>query len=220
MLSAATQLVFAQSPSGNVAGLSLGTIIVDLEDGSGNIVTADSSTVAVTLNTGVFSTGSNTFSTPAVNGVAMFPNPAINTTGVYTLTASDDVLASAPFIRFFSVTPAAVSQRTSLITVNPATLDVNSSATITLQTRDVFGNNLTTGGLGIAFSLATPGTSGGTIGVVEDNHNGTYPHHVQSLSQRAVPAGDRCENWGERCYVDTADYHGQSLCLGGVDQSY
>ena len=45
--------------------------------------------VTLTLNGGTFSTGGNTATASAVNGIATFSNLVINAVGFYTLTASD-----------------------------------------------------------------------------------------------------------------------------------
>ncbi len=61
----------------------------------GNPVTTDSSTITLTLSGGLFSTGINTATATAVNGVATFPGLTINTPGNYTLTASDGIFTTA-----------------------------------------------------------------------------------------------------------------------------
>jgi hypothetical protein len=49
------------------------------------------------------------------------------------------------------------------------------TVTLTLQGKDAFGNNLTTGGATVVFTRSTgPGVSTGTIGTTTDNGNGTY----------------------------------------------
>ncbi|HTH64466.1 MAG TPA: invasin domain 3-containing protein [Gemmatimonadales bacterium] len=75
----------------------------------------------------------------------------------------------------FSVTATAgaVSAAQSVVTVSSATIGSGGVATLTLQAKDAFGNNLTTGGATVLFS-ASGGTSTGTIGSVVDHANGTY----------------------------------------------
>ena len=68
---------------------------VAVQSSWGNIVTTDSSTVTLTLNGGTFSTGGNTATATAVNGIATFGNLVINAMGTYTITASDGTDTSA-----------------------------------------------------------------------------------------------------------------------------
>jgi YVTN family beta-propeller protein len=72
-----------------------------------------------------------------------------------------------------SATAGAVSAAKSLVTVSSATIASGGVATLTLQAKDAFNNNLTAGGATVVFS-ASGGTSTGTIGSVVDHANGTY----------------------------------------------
>ena len=72
-----------------------------------------------------------------------------------------------------TVTPGAVSLSQSTISVSPATIAAGGTTTVTLTARDAYGNQETSGGLTILFSLGT-GSHGGTYGVVTDNGDGTY----------------------------------------------
>ncbi len=67
----------------------------------------------------------------------------------------------------------AVSSATSLVTATAASVLSGAIATLTLRARDAFGNDLTTGGLNVVFSV-TGGTSTGTIGPTVDHGDGTY----------------------------------------------
>ena len=90
---AASQLVLQQSPTTGTAGLALGAVQLVVEDAFGNVVTSDSSsvTIAVASGPGGF-TGGSTISVASVNGVATFSNLVLNTSGTYTLKASDGAL--------------------------------------------------------------------------------------------------------------------------------
>jgi uncharacterized repeat protein (TIGR03803 family) len=66
----------------------------------GNPVPTDTSTVTLTLHGGVFSTGSNTATVAAVNGVATFAGLVINTPGTYTITAADGSYAPVTSANF------------------------------------------------------------------------------------------------------------------------
>ncbi len=86
-------------------------------------------------------------------------------------------LATSPAIQgdtFFATgTPGPVTAAKSVVTVSSATIGSGAVATLTLQAKDAFGNNLTSGGATVAFS-ASGGTSTGTIGATVDHANGTY----------------------------------------------
>jgi adhesin/invasin len=62
----------------------------------------------------------------------------------------------------------------SMLSVSVSTVPSGSSITVTLQTRDSNGNNLTTGGLAVAFSLANSSGGQGTFRWVIDHGNGIY----------------------------------------------
>ena len=88
----AAQLAFTQIPACGNAGYSLSPgAIVAVQDRYGNTVTTDSSTVTLTLSSGTFDSGATTTAT-AVNGIATFNSLIIDSTGNYTLTASDGTL--------------------------------------------------------------------------------------------------------------------------------
>lgn len=72
-----------------------------------------------------------------------------------------------------NVVPGPAAVATSTISVSAANFLAGGSINVTLQARDALGNNLTTGGLNVAFALAT-GSAGGTLGPVTDNQDGTY----------------------------------------------
>jgi hypothetical protein len=57
--------------------------------------------------------------------------------------------------------------------LTPASFSAGGAIAVTLRARDALGNNESTGGLKVKFALAA-GSSGGTLGAVIDNHNGTY----------------------------------------------
>src|SRR2546428_535244 len=67
----------------------------------------------------------------------------------------------------------AVSTAASLVTASVTSILSGAITTLTLRTKDVFGNSLTTGGLTVAFT-ATGGTSTGAIGATTDHGDGTY----------------------------------------------
>ncbi len=72
-----------------------------------------------------------------------------------------------------TATAGAISTAQSVVTVSSATVASGTGATLTLQAKDQFGNNLATGGATVVFT-SSGGTSTGTIGSTTDNGNGTY----------------------------------------------
>ena len=72
-----------------------------------------------------------------------------------------------------TVGPGAVSLSKSTITVSASQVTSGGTATVTLTARDANGNQESTGGLNVIFSLGS-GTATGTFGTVTDNKNGTY----------------------------------------------
>src|SRR5256886_5676243 len=76
----------------------------------------------------------------------------------------------------------AVSSATSLVTATAASVLSGAIATLTLRARDAFGNDLTTGGLNVVFSV-TGGTSTGTIGPTVDH--GRSEEHTSELQSQS-----------------------------------
>ena len=70
-------------------------------------------------------------------------------------------------------TAGAIAPALSIVTVSAGTVASGTAVTLRLQTKDAFGNNLTTGGATVAFS-DSGGTSTGVIGSTTDNGDGTY----------------------------------------------
>lgn len=112
-----------------------------------------------------------------------------NSNGTYTATytassttAGSDVISgtingqSVTSTATITVNAGAASLANSVVTVSPTSIiagDSASPAQVTLQAVDANGNDLTTGGLTVAFALGT-GTATGTFSSVTDNMNGTY----------------------------------------------
>jgi hypothetical protein len=92
----AARLAFVQQPTGTTSGTNISpAVTVAVEDSAGSTLPGDSSTVTLTLSGGTFTSGGNTVTAQAVNGVATFSTLAVTTNGVYTLTASDGSLTPA-----------------------------------------------------------------------------------------------------------------------------
>ncbi len=94
--------------------------------------------------------------------------------GTNTITAAIGGQAVTSALPTVTVTPGTVSAAASLITVAPASIQAGTSATVTLQTRDAAGNNETTGGQSVLFTLSTGAGASGTFGPVSYAGNGVY----------------------------------------------
>ena len=73
-----------------------------------------------------------------------------------------------------TVRPGVVSEKDSVLTVVSNTVAAGTTTTITLQAKDSYGNEETSGGLLVSFALGSTGTSSGTISTITDDHDGTY----------------------------------------------
>ena len=174
---AAAKLAFAVQPSAAVAGVANAPALqVAVQDAQGNTVTSATTNVTVAITSGTGTAGAvlgGTLTRAAASGIATFNDLTVDKAGTgYTLTASasgaTDAVSSA-----FAITPAAVSLAVSAVTVSSPTVAGGGTATLTLQAKDAFGNNLTSGGLTVLFSFSG-GTSTGTIGSTNDHGDGTY----------------------------------------------
>jgi hypothetical protein len=93
--SAPQRLAFIQNPSNSAADDKIApAVTVAVEDSSGNILTSASDTVSVAIASGT-GTLSGTISASAIDGIATFSNLSIDTSGSYTLTATDSSAAAA-----------------------------------------------------------------------------------------------------------------------------
>jgi hypothetical protein len=104
----ATKLAFTQQPSDGETGVAITpAVTVAVLDQFGHTFTNDNlSMVTLTLSVGSFAGGGNTVSTTVSGGVATFSNLVINTSGTYSLTATDGSLATATSNSFAILTPA------------------------------------------------------------------------------------------------------------------
>ena len=96
--------------------------------------------------------------------------------GPVTLNATDETLSTtSPGGTGVSLTvsPAPIDYSSTTVTVSNNIIKPNSTATVTLQAKDIYDNNIKTGGAAVVFSLSG-GTSTGTFGAVTDNNNGSY----------------------------------------------
>ncbi|MBI3189817.1 MAG: hypothetical protein HYZ33_04145, partial [Ignavibacteriales bacterium] len=135
-----------------------------------NITVANFSGTVDISSTGTLSSGNGT-TVAFVAGVLSSHSVTLSNTGNFAITATKTGGSETGTSNSFTVNAGASSTITSQITASPTSITANgtSTSTITVQMKDVFGNNLTTGGETIAFS-----TTSGTFGAVTDNNNGTY----------------------------------------------
>jgi sRNA-binding regulator protein Hfq len=99
---AATKLGYTTAPAASTpAGVTMASIVVQIQDAAGNSISSNGVPITVALNAGGFTSGTTTILT-APNGSATFSDLVINTAGNYTLTASSagnifTATAPAPF---------------------------------------------------------------------------------------------------------------------------
>ena len=140
---AASQLwLYAPSSSGK-AGTALTAITVIVMDKYTNYVTSDTSTVTIAVASGPagFTAGS-TLTATAVNGVATFSNLILNTSGTYTLKATDGSLTSATSVSI-AINAAAASKLA--FTQVPSTGTAGSVlSALTVAIEDSYGNIVNT----------------------------------------------------------------------------
>ena len=168
-----TGLAFGVQPSDTPAGATISPpVTVRAVDASGN--TAPLFTGAITIAIGANPGGgtlAGTTTRTAVLGVATFDDLSIERAGAgYTLVASASGLSSATSAPF-DIAPGPASGATSTITADPTAIPADgvSTSTITVQLKDAFGNDLTSGGDAVTLS-----TTAGSLGPVTDSGDGTY----------------------------------------------
>lgn len=176
---ATSMTVSTQPPTTATNGAALsGPAAVTLDDGSGTPPAGVTVTAAIASSPGSQLAGlptltGTTTATTNASGIASFSNLRITgKTGAYTLKFS---ATGYPDATTNTVTLGASSTAvgtTSVITTGVSTLTLQSplpTTTVTVQARDSGGNNLTTGGAGVALTATR-----GSVGAVTDNGNGTY----------------------------------------------
>jgi hypothetical protein len=147
--------------------------IVESFDGSG-------STVQIT-STGNLTAGFGTTATFA-NGILNSHSVTINNTGNFNITARKTGFPEEGTSNTFTVSAAAADPSTSLITTARPFLESNGTdnTIVTVQLRDQFLNNLSSGG-----DAVTLATTAGSLSSVSDNGNGTY---TATLTASGTPA--------------------------------
>jgi hypothetical protein len=170
-----TEFVIERVPSGNISSKSAGqsfNIRITGVDGSATIVTSFNGTVVIssscTMGSGQGTTAS--FS----SGVLTSHTVSIESVGNCTITATNSSGSEFGTSNSFTVSAGAASETASTITASTTVIlnDGVSTSTITVDLKDGFGNNITTGGDAVTLSI-TP-TALGSLGSVTDNLDGTY----------------------------------------------
>ena len=116
---------------------------------------------------------------PAGSTWEVIGNAAYGKTGTYTPTVTvNDAIGNTiqTSNTSINVTPGAVSLATSLVSLSSASVASGNGVTVTLQTKDANGNNLTTGGLAVVFVL---GAAGGGQGSVQCGHPDNHQTALQ-----------------------------------------
>ncbi len=162
-------------PSGNISAKTAGqsfNIIITAIDGTATTVTTFNGTVVISSSC-TMGTGQGT-SANFVDGVLASTTVSITSVGNCTITATNSSGPEFGTSNSFTVSAGAASGTTSTITASPTVIlnDGISTSTITVDLKDVYGNDITTGGDAVVLSI-TP-TALGSLGGVTDNTDGTY----------------------------------------------
>jgi hypothetical protein len=157
-----------------IFGTASTTISGTLNVNAGSQPVPSGETVQVTLN-GVTQNptleSNDTFSTAFnTSTLAVSANP-------YTIGfsySSDGNFNSATGNSSITVVSGTVDPANSLMATTLSSIQLGGVTAITLQARDAFGNDLTTGGLKVVLALENKTGAKGTFSAVKDNKNGTY----------------------------------------------
>jgi hypothetical protein len=139
-----SQVVIQQTPASGTAGSALSpAVVVAVEDQFGDVVATDSSTVTLSIATGPGAfTATSTVSVSAVNGIATFDNLVLNTSGNYTVTATDGSLSAATS-GTITINPAAAAKLSFLQSPLAGITGVTLTPAVQVAVEDQFGNVVT-----------------------------------------------------------------------------
>ncbi|NDF15567.1 hypothetical protein EB061_09645 [bacterium] len=182
--SGATQLVLSSVPATTLAGNSF-SVTVTAKDSGGNTATDFSGTVSITSNDGQATLPA---SSTLVNGVGTF-SVILKTSGPRTLTASSGALTTTAGP--ISVGAGVYSAANSVVTASPASVNSGSNVTVTLTTKDAYGNLNPTGlpAIGaIAFTSSTIGGTGTYLGITNQG-SGVYTESFRGVLAGSVSLG-------------------------------
>jgi hypothetical protein len=152
----ANKLVFFTQPTNATAGVAIPSFQVKVQDSNSNDVTTSTASIALTPSASTIASGGTVV---ASGGVSTFASVIMNTAGSYTLTAASSGLTSAVSTPAFTVSPAAASAATSIITsTSPVLADGVATSTVTVTLKDAFSNVIS----GTTPTLSASGT-GNTV---------------------------------------------------------
>jgi sRNA-binding regulator protein Hfq len=164
----ATKLGYTTAPAASTpAGVTMASIVVQIQDAAGNAIASNGVPITVALNAGAFTTGTTTVLT-GPSGSATFSDLLINVSGNYTLTASSagnifTATAPAPFV-IAVATPSVIQITQDAPAV--ATAGTVFSPAVTVHVADSLGNPATN--TLVTLSLLGGGTLSGTVAHVTD----------------------------------------------------
>jgi hypothetical protein len=162
----ATKLGYTTAPAASTpAGVTMASIVVQIQDAAGNSIASNGVPITVALNAGAFTSGTTTILT-GPNGSATFSDLVINTAGNYTLTASSagnifTATAPAPFT-IATATPSVIQITQDAPAVNTA--GVVFSPAVTVLITDSLGNPATN--TLVTLNLLGGGSLSGTVAQV------------------------------------------------------
>ena len=156
---------------GEVASGNTVWVILEARDAFGNRLSRGGSSVTFQVNGGT-SNGDLGPVTDRGDGTyrSTFTGRQAGTAMTVGATIDGQVVTSA--LPALTVVPGTVAS-SSVVSVSAGAVASGNSVTLALQARDPAGNNLTTGGLTVSFSV-TGGSSSGAIGPTVDRGNGVY----------------------------------------------
>lgn len=162
-------------------------IQVTAQDANNNTAMNFTGTVDITSDKGILSGGGTTASFSS--GVLSSHTIAIRESGSATITVTNSDGTQTGTSNSFTVNPGPADVTTTTITSTDRFIqnDGTSSTTITVQAKDQFGNNLTSGGATVelttsAGTLSSSASGSGTTVTADDNSDGTYTATLTSTT--------------------------------------
>jgi hypothetical protein len=117
-------------------------------------------------------------------GGLLFP---LRAEGPVTLSATDGTISTTSAGGSgvsLTISPNGVSYLNSIVSVSQSVIAPSATSTVTLQSRDAYGNNINTGGATVVFTQSTgAGICSGTFSSVTDNGNGNYTTTFTGVTQ-------------------------------------
>jgi hypothetical protein len=158
--------------AGTITSGNTSTLTLTAKDAAGNQLTSGGLTVAFTFSGGASAgtIGSVTDNSDGTYTATLTGTTSGTASTVHATIGGSAVTSTLPTI---TVNPGAATLAQSVVSVSAATINSGGTSTLTLTAKDAAGNQLTSGGLTVAFAYSGGG-SAGTIGSVTDNNNGTY----------------------------------------------